>query len=551
VTRVYEVIGPTLEQAGVEHVFGVLGDGNMRFVSQFGVTCAVRFHGARHEATGVAMADGYARTTGRVGVTSMTEGPGVANALIGLRAAAMARTPLVALAGAPPAGAKGHIQEIDQDGVFALAGAAVAPVPAPDDVAAALLEALDRANAERRPVGLSLPIDLQVSECSDRSPAHPPPAATDVPATEAGDIARAVELIASARRPVVIGGRGAVLSSARESLAALAEVIGAPLATSLLGKDLFAGHPRSIGIAGGFSSEPAAELLGKADLILAFGAGLNLWTTRGGTLFGPSARIVQCDIEPAALGFHRTIDVGIAGDAAQVAERLREALQAPSASEWTDDDLGLARAGFEFTDLSTDEELDPRTLFIALDELLPANRTLAHDGGHYLGFPVKHIAVPEPTAYLFGAHFGAVGLGMGAAMGAAIGRPDRLTVGCVGDGGILMTLGEIETAVRLRLPVLIVIVNDGAYGAELHHLNLLGLPAEQSLFGDVDVAAAAAGLGAQAATVRTTADLSVLEPWLERPEGPFVLDCKITTAVCDRWMEDVAAADAGAMPVRH
>lgn len=537
--QVYEAIGQTLEQAGVEHVFGLMGDGNMRFVSSFGVTNGLRFHAARHEATGVMMADGYARATGRVGVATTTEGPGLANTLIAVRAAVMASTPLVVLAGAPPVGAKGHIQEIDQDGVFAVAGAAVMPTPDAAGIIEAVHEALWRAERERRPVGLSIPVDVQLGECDGPAAGTGARAPRDAPpAPDPDALARAAELIAAAERPVVIAGRGAVLAAARAPLVALADALDAPLATSLLGKDLFAGHPRAIGIAGGFSSEPAADLLGEADLVLTFGARLNLWTTRGGTLFSPDVRIIQCDTDPAAIGSLTPANLGLVGDAAEVATRLRELVGAP-ASGWAGTEFeAIGRHRFE--DLSDDEHIDPRALLDALDAMLPLERTLTHDGGHYLGFAAKHVRVPDAAAYLFGAFFGSVGLGIGTALGAAIGRPDRLTVACIGDGGMLMTLGELESAVRLGVPLLLVIVNDRAYGAELHHLDLLGMPTGHSTFGDVDFAGVATAIGARAATVRRTDDLEAIRAWLEQPEGVFLLDCKVTTAVRDRWMEDVA-----------
>ena len=182
--------------------------------------------------------------------------------------------------------------------------------------------------------------------------------------------------------------------------------------------------------------------------------------------------------------------------------------------------------------------MDPRTLAAALDALLPAERTVAVDSGHFMGFPPMYLRVPDPQGFVFTQAFQSIGLGLASGIGAAIARPDRLTVACLGDGGALMALGELETLARLRLPMLVVVFNDAAYGAEVHHFGPQGLPTELVRFPDTDIAALARAAGGQGVTVRAVEDLEAIGPWLEHRDGPLLVDAKITPDFCAEWLEE-------------
>ena len=182
--------------------------------------------------------------------------------------------------------------------------------------------------------------------------------------------------------------------------------------------------------------------------------------------------------------------------------------------------------------------MDPRTLSLALDALLPAERTVAVDSGHFMGFPPMYLRVPDPAGFVFTQAFQSIGLGLASGMGAAIARPDRLAVACLGDGGALMALAELETLARLRLPMLVVVYDDAAYGAEVHHFRPQGLPTELVRFPDTDFAALARAAGAQGLTVRSEADVERIGPWLEYRDGPLVVDAKITPDFCAEWLEE-------------
>ena len=537
-----EVVGRTLAELGVRDAFGVLGSGNF-LASQAMHAAGVAFHHARHEGGAICMADGYARVSGRVGVCSVHQGPGFTNAMTGLTEAAKSRTPLLLIAGEAPAAALRSNFRLDQAALATTVGGVAERVfsgtSAADDVA----RAFRRAQVERRPVLLSMPLDVQAQPVPGAVPssaavASPAPLPSP-PAPSPAAVAEVAALIASARRPVIIAGRGAVLADARQPLGELGDAIGAVLATSAMGHGLFAGSPWAVGISGGFASPVAKRLIAEADLVLAFGASLTRWTTRDGALIDPNAKVVHVDLDADAA--HRPVDVAVVGDAAATARALLDAdlrnggfrtdeLAAEiAAGSWRDD---------PYDDVGGAGHIDPRTLSIALDTLLPADRAIAVDSGHFMGFPPMYMRVPDPAGFVFTQAFQSIGLGLASGMGAAIARPDRLTVACLGDGGALMSLPELETLGRLRLPLLVVIYNDAAYGAEVHHFRPQGHPVELVQFPDTDFAAFARAAGARAVTVRDEHDLAAIEPWLAERDGPLVVDAKITPDFCAEWLEE-------------
>ena len=531
-----EVVGRTLAELGVRDAFGVLGSGN--YIASVALHAAgAAFHHARHEGGAICMADGYARVSGRVGVCSVHQGPGFTNAMTGLTEAAKSRTPLLLLAGEAPAAALRSNFRLDQAGLATTVGAAAERVYSGESAAEDVARALRRAQVERRPVLLSMPLDVQAQPASGAS--RSTPALPSPPAPSLAAIDEVATLIAEARRPVIIAGRGAVLAGAREALEALGDAIGAVLATSAMGHGLFAGSPWAVGISGGFASPVAARLIAESDLVLAFGASLTRWTTRDGALIDPVAKVVQIDLDPDAA--HRPVDVAVVGDAAVTARELvgagvrgggvrSEALAAEiAAGSWRDE---------PYEDVGGDGFLDPRTLSLALDALLPDDRCVAVDSGHFMGFPPMYLRVPDPAGFVFTQGFQSIGLGLASGMGAAIARPDRLVVACLGDGGALMSLPELETLARLRLPMLVVIYNDAAYGAEVHHFRPQGQPVELVQFPDTDFAALASATGARGLTVRSEEDLAAIEPWLAERDGPLVVDAKITPDFCAEWLEE-------------
>jgi thiamine pyrophosphate-dependent acetolactate synthase large subunit-like protein len=540
---VHTAIPEALHLLGVDQVFGLIGSGNFQIVRHLVEERGAEWHWARQETAAVTMADAWARVSGRVGVCSVHQGPGLTNAMTGLSEAVKAHTPLLVVAGDVATTARAVNQQLDQDAVARAVSAGAARVRRARTAVEDTARAFARARAEQRPVVLSVPIDLQLEPCPDADPhqylpPEPPPAQ---PAQEA--VARVADLISGARRPMVLAGRGAVRAEARGPLEALAERIGALLATSAPANGLFAGNPFSLGISGGFASPVAQRLMPQADLLLAFGASLNRWTTRTGALIGPETTVVQCDTDPAALGVHRPVAEALVGDAAAAARALVEELEGRGVRDggFRDqvDPGELDGGGWPLRDRSGPGGLDPEALMAALEECLPRERTLATDAGHFQGYPPMLLSVPDPQGFVFTQAFQSVGLGLATGVGAAIGCPDRVCVTVVGDGGAMMSLGELDTAASHRLPLLVVVMDDAAYGAEVHHFEELGEPTALAVFGERDFAAMARALGMRAATIRAPAEVAgPLASWLERPAGPLLLDCKVDPRIRAEWIEE-------------
>jgi thiamine pyrophosphate-dependent acetolactate synthase large subunit-like protein len=394
-------------------------------------------------------------------------------------------------------------------------------------------------------VVLMLPLDVQAAECSAEAP-PPPQLAAQPPEPQVNAVREVADLLVRAQRPVVIGGRGALGAGAREAIEGLADATGALLATSAVAGGLFTGNPWSVGITGGYATPLAAELISGADLLLSFGATLNMWSTRHGHLVGPEAVVVQVDIDPNAIGSHLHAHAGIVSDSAAAARALTRELDSRGHRRegWRSRDLAerLARGAWSqqpYEEAAAPDHIDPRTLSIALDELLPAARTLVTDSGHFMGWAPMYMAIPPDRGFIFTQSFQSIGLGLATAIGTAVARPERLTVAALGDGGLLMSLPELETVARLGLNLLIVVYNDAAYGAEVHHFAKLGKPTDIVRFPDTDFAAIARSCGLEGLTVRSPEDLAPATAWLAGDRGKALLiDAKVVPTVVAEWLEE-------------
>jgi acetolactate synthase-1/2/3 large subunit len=410
--------------------------------------------------------------------------------------------------------------------------------PAVDETCAAVATALHG----RRTVLLNLPLRLQAQAGvagTPQLPAPPAPSAADPAA-----LGRLLEVLDGAERPVFIAGRGARAPGSRAALSALAERYGALLATSAVARGLFNGNDWSLDVSGGFASPVAAELIAGADLIVGWGCGLNMWTTRHGRLIGPAATVVQVDDDASALGAHHPVQLGVVGDVGETARALlglRSDVRAGYCSDGVRRRLreGLRWRDVPFDDTGSGERIDPRTLSIALDDALPAERLLSVDSGNFMGYPSMFMSVPDELGFCFTQAFQSVGLGLATAIGAALAQPARLPVAAVGDGGLLMAAAELDTVRRLRLPMVVVVYNDDAYGAEVHHFGPDGFPLDTVRFPPTDVAALARGYGFEAVTVQTVDDLAPVLRWLDgERRTPLLIDAKVTADRGAWWLEE-------------
>ncbi|MFK4105745.1 thiamine pyrophosphate-binding protein [Streptomyces sp. NPDC019531] len=541
---VREAIGRRLTELGVRTVFGVVGSGNYHF-TQAMVEGGARFVAARHEGGAATMADAYARMSDEVAVLSLHQGCGYTNALTGIAEAAKSRTPLLVLTAEATEPTSNFF--VDQSALAAGVGAVPMRIRSPRSALQDVVQAFTTCLHQQRTVVLNVPIDVQDLELPLQAVSRrTAPVARPRPADE--PLARFCELLTRAERPVFIVGRGGRSAGAREAVRELGAETGALLATSAVSRGLFKDDPWSIDVSGGFASPLTAELISDADLIVGFGCALNMWTMRHGALIGADARVVQIDLDSSAIGRNRFVHLGLCGGVTETARAAADLLRAGGDGPRTGyrrPEIGkrirtrLRWNQIPFADDSADGRIDPRTLSAALDELLPAERTVSVDSGNFLGYPSMYLDVPDEYGFCFTQAFQSVGLGLATAIGAAVARPDRLPVAALGDGGFLMGISELETAVRLRIPMLVVVYNDAMYGAEAHHFGPDSSGLANVTFPDGDLAALARGHGCDGLTVRTPEDLAAVKDWLSSdPDRPLVVDAKITSAEGSWWLRE-------------
>jgi len=539
--KTFEVAASIVAEEGVTESFGLMGDGNMNLISYLSTDLDVPFHTSRHEAVAIGMADGYSRLTGEVAFCTVTQGPGLANSVTALVTARKARSPLVLYVGDVPPSQAGWPQDIDHAALLSSIDIPVIELTDAQTVHQDVRRAFELARTERRPVAINHAIDHQKLEWEpwDVDIDRPETAPASPPAPSAEDVAALAALVAAAKRPVIVAGRGAL--GARDELIALGDAIGAVMATTLPGRGLFADQPAGVGLVGSLASNLGASLVGRADLVLAFGAGLNDFTTMKKTFFHSSAAVVRIDVEPSGSRPNRLpVALEVIGDAATTAAALRAAVPGTAVGYRTPevlDEIAAFSVDAEFTDRTDEEGMDPRALMRALQRTLPPSRTIVTCVGHFFGFPASFLDSEAGDRFVAAIDFGAVGAGLGVAIGASIAEPDRLTVAFVGDGGLMMSLGDLDTALRESRNLLIVVMNDSAYGSELHMLREWKLDVQASVFPPVSFQAVASALGLRATRVDELGELAgALAELPGTAEGPLLVDCRITTHVVADWL---------------
>jgi thiamine pyrophosphate-dependent acetolactate synthase large subunit-like protein len=494
----------------------------------------------RHEHCALAAAMAYARKTGDVGVATVTCGPGVTQVITALPAAVRAHLPIVVFAGEAPLKSGWYNQEIDQAPLITATGAAYHRLHMPERMPVAVRDAFLQARRERRPVVLGVPFDLQARPWSGPenlpTPSHKLlPRPSPIP-PHTHDVASAAQLLAGAERVVVLAGLGAVEAGAGPACRALAAKTGGLLSTTLPARGLFHDDPFCIGISGSYTPEVGLEYLKQADLVVAVGCSLAFHAGGGGQLW-PKAKMLQVDIDPVAVSqgqevarHHLRADARLGVEALTAA--LPEEMRVRKGT-WRSDAMAA-----RIRDTKPDSEvfevapglLDPRDVVEALEKALPQDWEMVNSGGHCSWF-FAQMPSRAQEKFLTIREFGAIGNGISFAMGVAAARPDRTVVLFDGDGSLMMHVQELETIKRHRLNILVVVMNDGAYGSEVHKLRSEGMPDEGSVFGYCDFAGIARGFGLAGKTISNLDDLPKLVAEFAASGGGAVWDFHVSDKV--------------------
>ncbi|MED4204874.1 sulfoacetaldehyde acetyltransferase [Neobacillus mesonae] len=474
-----EAIVETLVAEGVKHISGILGSAFMDMLDLL-PEAGIRFIGVRHEQSAAHMADAYTRVSGVAGVVIGQNGPGITNMVTSVAAANQAHTPMVVIspsAGTPTVGWDGF-QECDQVSVFKAITKETVRVTHPSRVADCLRTAFRIAYAERGPVLFDIPRDYFYGELED---VILEPHQYRVDNRGCGSlelIDKAVELLANAKNPVIISGRGVVDSDGIEAVKEIAEHLTTPVAVSYMHNDAFpANHELAVGPIGYMGSKAAMYALKDADVVLAIGTRLSVF----GTLpcydidyFPKQAKIIQVDINPRNIARTHPVEVGIIGDAnaasVEIAKRLKERTPNLAPNQETLRQVAELKDQWEkeLVDLAMVDgnPINPRRALLELTKALPENTIVTTDIGNVSSTANAYLKFNNGRQHIAALTFGNTGFAYPSALGAKLANPNSPVVAIVGDGAWGMSLHEVSTAVEENIPVVACVFNNHAWCAE-------------------------------------------------------------------------------------
>ncbi|NLU47214.1 MAG: sulfoacetaldehyde acetyltransferase [Syntrophomonadaceae bacterium] len=516
-----EAIVETLVAEGVDHVSGIVGSAFMDLLDLF-PAAGIRFIPVRHEQSAAHMEDAYARVTGKCGVVIGQNGPGITNMVTSVAAANMGHTPMVVIA--PSAGSKtvgwDGFQECDQVSVFKAITKATIRLPHPSRAADCTRAAFRAAYALRGPVLLDIPRDYFYGEVEDYI-LQPHQYRVDNRGCGSPEaLERAAELLADAKKPVIVSGRGVVDTDAHDIVAQIADLLTAPVACTYLHNDAFpANHPLHVGPIGYMGSKAAMYSLAEADVILALGTRLSVF----GTLpqydinyFPETAKIIQVDINPLNIARTHPIEVGIIGDAKAAAVEILKLLRAKVGDRKPDEarlkEIADRKAAWrkEIEDLAMvpGNPINPRRVLYELAKVMPEDAILATDIGNVASTANSYFNFNKGRQHIAALTFGNTGFSYPAALGAKLGRPEAPVFNIVGDGAWGMSLHEVSTAVQENIPVVACVFHNTAWCAEkknqidFYNNRFIGVDIEAPNFAEV-----AKVMGAYGATIDRAEDV--------------------------------------------
>lgn len=555
--KAYEAAVDLFAARDVDTVFTLLSEEIIEFVSEMEDNWGEHFRvvHCRHEQGAAAMADGFSRAGDGIGVCIVGRGPAIAQTGTSLVTASNNGSRVLYVVPETRRTTAHDGKGFEQTTYLETMVGDVASVRTPERVVPALSEAIYRLRAGQGPIAVQVPTDVLEADVPDDSVdalGEPPRAPQDAriqPEPSAVEAAVDCYLDSDATKaPVVLAGRGAVASGAKEAIEALAERLGAYLVTSARAMGYFADHPFGLGFAGDLGSDLANEYVMEADYVLGIGAGLNHHTVDSGHLLAEGAKVVHVDTDPGRIGRFTEVDVGIVGDARVTAEALTaelDELGIERADEfWTEKVRRRVEEHDQFTDRTFEEvpgTVDPRDLVRALEEVLPEDRFLVSDVGHFGNWVFDGLTLGPTDRFLWTVDFLSLGQALPMSVGAAMAEEERTTITVCGDGGLMMVLQELETAARNDVPLVVVVFNDEALGAEYHMAKIRGYSGESGRMTAPDFADVAADLGATGHTIRSVEDVEALAGELDGDlPGPVVLDCKVNPEVLHQSMGNLS-----------
>ena len=524
-----DILVKTLIEQGVDTVFGYPGGQILNvYDSLYTHQDEINHILTAHEQGAAHAADGYARTTGKVGVVISTSGPGATNLVTGIATAYLDSIPMLAICGNVPTTQIGtdSFQEIDITGVTLPITKHNYFVSNVADLADTIREALRLARSGRPgPVLIDVPKDVQIAKCEYEPQA--PVKKDEAFAAKDVRIEEAAKIINSAKRPYIYFGGGLITAEAQEEMLLLAEKIDAPIGCSLMGlSGIPTECPRFLGMQGMHGHFASSMAMHHADMILSLGVRFNDRVTGNREKFATGAKIVHIDVDGSELCKTVNAVCGLRGDIKLTLQKLLPLLNEDKKPEWAEkiDALRCEEESY----LDSREGLTPRKAILTLNKHLGKNTAVCTDVGQHQMWSAQNLNFKTPRRFVSSGGLGTMGFGFGAAIGAAFGTKER-SVLVTGDGSFGMNLNELATAVRYNIPVVILIMNNGVLGMvrqwqtlfyNKHYSNTV-------LERKTDFAAMAEAFGADGEAVATPEELDAALGRAFRCDGPYIVDCKI------------------------
>jgi acetolactate synthase-1/2/3 large subunit len=516
-----------LEAEGVEYIFGYPGGATLPIYDALAHS-SIKHILARHEQGAAHMADGYARATGKIGVCMATSGPGATNLVTGIATAYMDSSSVVAITGQVPQAMIGNdaFQEVDITGITLPITKHNTLVQAPEDIAPTVEQAFYLAGTGRKgPVLVDLPKNILLLEFSrDKSRKLVLEGYNPTTKGHPGQIKKAIKLLEQSKRPAIIAGGGAV---GVEALVRLSEKGDIPVVTTLMGKSAFPnGHGNNLGLYGYHGRIASNTIVLEADVILAVGTRFGDRSTLSTGTFAPNAQIIHVDIDPAEISKNIPSFLPIVGDSVQIIGEIAEAMKAVSRPEWAARFRELGRATplpdskFDFSIPRILRALQPRI----------GDSCVATDVGRHQIFAAHYLSLSDKAKFITSGGLGTMGFGLPAAIGVSFGRPGERVFLISGDGSFLMNCQELVTASENRIPVTVLVMNDGNLGM-IRQLQdaFYGKRYQTCEFGlSADYAGMARSMGAAGGAATNMVELERELDAAEKAAGPYVIDCRIS-----------------------
>ena len=524
-----DIIVETLIEQGCDTVFGYPGGQILNvYDSLYTHQDRIRHILTAHEQGAAHAADGYARTTGRVGVVISTSGPGATNLVTGIATAYLDSIPVVAICGNVPTTQIGtdSFQELDITGVTLPITKHNYFVGDVSQLADAIREAFVLASSGRPgPVLIDVPKDVQIAkwEFEPRQPIRKEPAH---PAKQLR-VEEAAKLINAASRPFIYFGGGVITAQAQEEMLALAEMIDAPMGCSLMGLSAIpTDHPRFLGMQGMHGHYASSMSMHHADLIVSLGVRFNDRVTGNRAKFATNAKIVHIDVDGSELCKTVHAACGLRGDVKLTLQKLLPLLERSKKPEWMARVEAFRGEENDYTD--NREGLTPRNAILTLNKYLGENTAVATDVGQHQMWSAQNLHFKTPRRFVSSGGLGTMGFGLGAAIGAAFGTKER-SVLVTGDGSFGMCLNELATAVSGHVPVVILLMNNGVLGMVRQWQTLFFQKHYSNTVLDrrTDFPSLARAFGADGEAVSTVEELDRALARAFAQDGPYLIDCKI------------------------